>query len=197
MDTLNLRCPRNLASCTTVSDYGALRALAPSGESLTPFVPQSCSEASSWAIVNCPHLEFSPGADADIEDLDAMQNWSHVAQSIKTDLELLNRFAEEQKAGKVKVGFYSWAQMHGYSSSRLALKESESTDSNKRFRELRTFEVPREADPTGEIYIPAHMKLPGNYPIKPRIHFTLDTLSTVGKIYIGYVGPHLTTLGTN
>ena len=85
----------------------------------------------------------------------------------------------------------------GYSSSLLALKESASTDSNKKFRKERTFEVPREADPTGEIYMPAHMKLPGNYPIKPRIHFTLDTLSTVGKIYIGYVGPHLTTLGTN
>lgn len=191
------RVPVMRAMETKASVYGALRALAPSGESLAPFVPQSCSEALSWAMVNCPHLEFSPGADADIDDLDAMQNWSHVAQRIKTDLELLNRFAEEQKAGKVKVGFYSWAQMHGYSSSLLALKESESTDSNKKFRKERTFEVPREADPTGEIYMPAHMKLPGNYPIKPRIHFTLDTLSTVGKIYIGYVGPHLTTLGTN
>lgn len=191
------RIPVMRAMETKASIYGALRALAPSSDSLAPFVPQSCSEALSWAMVNCPHLEFSPGADADIEDLDAMQNWSHVAQRIKTDLELLNRFAEEQKAGKVKVGFYNWAQMHGYSSSLLALKESETTDNNKKLRTERTFQVPREADPTGEIYMPAHMKLPGNYPIKPRIHFTLDTLATVGKIYIGYVGPHLTTLGTN
>jgi hypothetical protein len=135
--------------------------------------------------------------DDDIEELDAMQNWSHVALRIKADLELLNRFAEEQKAGKVAISFYNWAQLHGYSSNLLALRESESTDNRKWLRMERTFRVPVEADPTGEIYMPAHTKLPGKYPIKPRIHFSLDTLATAGKIYIGYVGPHRTTIGTN
>lgn len=182
---------------TKASIYGALRALAPSAESAVIFVPQSCSDALAWALVNCPYLELSPGADDDIDELDQMQNWSHVAQRIKADLELLNRYAEEQSAGRVKVGFYNWAQFHGYSSSLVALRESETTDNNKKFRQERTFPVPRIADPTGEIYMPAHMKLPGNYPTKPRIHFSLDTLPTTGKIFIGYIGPHLTTHGTN
>jgi hypothetical protein len=191
------RIPVMRAMETKASIYGALRALAPSSDSLAPFVPQSCSEALSWAMVNCPHLGFSPDVDADIEELDAMQNWSHVALRIKADLELLNRFAEEQKAGKVAIGFYNWAQLNGYSSNLLALRESESTDNRKWLRRERMFRVPVEVDPTGEIYMPAHTKLPGKYPIKPRIHFSLDTLTTVGKIYIGYVGPHRTTIGTN
>jgi hypothetical protein len=191
------RVPMMRAMETKASIYGALMALSPSSDTMISFVPQSCSEALAWAMANCPHLEFSPGADDDIAELDAMQNWSHVAQRIKADLELLNRFAEEHKAGTVKVGFYNWAQFQGYSSSLLALRESESTDNNRKLRRERTFKVPAKADPTGEMYMPAHMKLPGNYPIKPRIHFTLDTLPSLGKIYVGYIGPHLTTLGTN
>lgn len=191
------RVPTMRSMETKASIYGALRALAPSGEALVSFVPQSCSDALAWALANFPNLELSPGADAEIDQLDAMQNWSHVAQRIKADLELLNRYAEEHRAGRVKIGFYNWAQMHGYSANLLALRESETTDGNKKLRRERTFKVPREADATGEIYMPAHLKLPGNYPIKPRIHFTLDTLNSVGKIYIGYIGPHLSTIGTN
>jgi hypothetical protein len=44
--------------------------------------------------------------------------------------------------------------------------------------------------------MPAHLKLPGGYPIGPRIHFSIDTLKPTGKLYIGYIGPHRENAGS-
>jgi hypothetical protein len=191
------RVPVMRAMETKASIYGALRALAPSAQSELTFVPQSCSDAVAWAMVNCPHLAFSPRADEDIAELDQMTNWSHVAARIKQDLEMLNSFADDWLKGRVKISFYQWAQLRGgYSDKNLAMKESKSTNENPRFRQQRTFSVPREADQSGQLYMPAHLKLPGGYPIGPRIHFSIDTLKPTGKLYIGYIGPHRENAGS-
>ena len=191
------RVPVMRAMETKASIYGALRALAPSAQSELTFVPQSCSDAVAWAMVNCPHLAFSSRADEDIAELDQMTNWSHVAARIKQDLEMLNSFADDWLKGRVKLSFYQWAQLRGgYSDKNLAMKESKSTNENPRFRQQRTFSVPREADQSGQLYMPAHLKLPGGYPIGPRIHFSIDTLKPTGKLYIGYIGPHRENAGS-
>lgn len=185
------RIPTMRAMETKAAVYGALRALAPSAQDQVIFVPQSCTDAVAWAMANCTHLAFSPRADEDVADLDHMQNWSQVAARIKQDLQMLNTFAADWHENGVNLSFFNWVRLRGYSDKNLAMKESITTNNNAKFKGQRTFTVPKEADPTGELYMPAHTKLPGSFPIAPRIHFSIDTLKSTGKIYIGYIGPHL------
>jgi len=79
----------------------------------------------------------------------------------------------------------------------LSMQESESTDQNPRFRSLRTFEIDTAVEPSGSVYMPSHIKLEqGGYPA-PRIHFFDDTGGTTGKIYVGWLGPHLDNKAKN
>ncbi len=71
------------------------------------------------------------------------------------------------------------------------MSESESTDNNDRFRQLRTLPLDEAACGDEKTYMPAHIKIEqGGYPA-PRIHFHDDTGGSTGKVHIGYFGVHL------
>lgn len=79
----------------------------------------------------------------------------------------------------------------------IALKESETTSKSDKFRRARTFVVHPDVDPSGRIYMEAHIKLtPGGSP-SPRIHFYDDTSGATGKIHIGWIGDQLQNQSTN
>ncbi|MEV3925934.1 hypothetical protein [Actinomadura coerulea] len=78
----------------------------------------------------------------------------------------------------------------------IALGEYERVRSDERFRRARTFPVPAEVDPRGEAFFGAHIRLGSGRPPAPRMHF-LDDTSRTGRIYIGYIGPHLPNRRTN
>lgn len=72
----------------------------------------------------------------------------------------------------------------------IALSESETTDSNERFRSLRTFPLDPAVCGEHEIYMPSHIKIEqGGYP-SPRIHFHDDTAGATSRVHIGYFGGH-------
>jgi hypothetical protein len=77
------------------------------------------------------------------------------------------------------------------------MKESESTDHNVRFRGLRTFDVDELVEPSGFIYMPAHIKLEKGGSPSPRIHFHDDTEGRTRNIHIGWFGPHRDNKSTN
>lgn len=79
----------------------------------------------------------------------------------------------------------------------VALKESESTDNNPKYRSARTFAVPFEVSEEEEVYMCAHIKLEAGGKPAPRIHFHDDTSGETGSIYIGYFGEHLPNDQTN
>jgi len=60
----------------------------------------------------------------------------------------------------------------------------------------RIFPVPVEVEETGRAPMLAHFKLARLGMVSPRLHYLDDSLNT-GKIYIGYLGPHLTNRHTN
>ncbi len=180
-----------------LSIYQTLRAIAVTTHDQAVFVPVSCRSAFDWAVANCPNLEFLSGADLDLADLDRLQNSSHVALRIKTDLEMLNRYAEERLSGRANSGLHNWAKVGGFQMNRLSLLESETTNNNPRFRSARVFKVDKSIDSSGFAYMPAHTKLPGSFPSRPSIHFSVDYLPTYRKILIGYVGPHLENSQSN
>ena len=82
------------------------------------------------------------------------------------------------------------------SQKRHSPTESETVQNNGNMRKIRTFPVPTAVDPRGEIEMFAHFKTSHRDTNDPRMHYYADTQFT-HKVYIGYIGPHLTNTKTN
>ncbi len=82
------------------------------------------------------------------------------------------------------------------SQKRHSPTESETVQNNGNMRKKRTFPVPTVVDPRGEIEMFAHFKTSHRDTNDPRMHYYADTQFT-HKVYIGYIGPHLTNTKTN
>ncbi|MCW2876731.1 MAG: hypothetical protein JWQ95_831, partial [Sphaerisporangium sp.] len=79
----------------------------------------------------------------------------------------------------------------------LVMRESKTVTGRDKFRDPRTFPVPVEVDPSGELLMEPHIKLRAvGYPA-PRMHFHDDSGGVTGKVYIGYLGDHLPNTRTN
>lgn len=89
-------------------------------------------------------------------------------------------------------------QAIGYrvSARRHAPRESESVRTNARWIAEREFPVPRNVDPSERALMEAHFRIGHGDSVAPRMYY-LDRLAEDGKVYIGYIGPHLTNTKTN
>jgi hypothetical protein len=65
-----------------------------------------------------------------------------------------------------------------------------------RFGAERVFACPTSVDATGRTLMTAHFKLGQIGMVSPRMYY-LDHVAAEGKIYVGYIGPHLTNTQTN
>jgi hypothetical protein len=81
------------------------------------------------------------------------------------------------------------------SPQRHAASESETVATNPKMRGERTFPVPVEVSKAGEIVMLAHFKPTQADTFAPRMYYHDDTRGT-GKIYVGYMGQHLTNTRT-
>lgn len=90
----------------------------------------------------------------------------------------------------------SRGQYRRESQKRHSPTESETVRNNKKMCKERTFPVPVEVDPRGEVEMFAHFKTSHRDTNDPRMHYYVDTRYT-HKVYIGYIGPHLTNTKTN
>jgi len=175
----------------------ALRAMMPTLSAELTYIPESCIEAVDWCRENCLNLRFSEVVDASALDLDRHPGSKLWANIIKNQLQALDRFASGKLNGTINGSFWLWAPLGGISKNDLSLQESETTNINPQLRKLRTFPVDTAADPSGSMYMRAHFRVPSLNGHAPRIHFTTDTLSVIGKIYVGYVGKHLALNSSN
>ena len=74
-----------------------------------------------------------------------------------------------------------------------ASTESDSVLNNAKWRKERNFPVPHEVDPSGKVDMLAHFRPSHHDGFAPRMHYFDDTApGGTGKIYIGYLGRHLT-----
>lgn len=80
------------------------------------------------------------------------------------------------------------------SPSRFASRESDTT--MDQYGDQRLFPVPETVSATGQTQMQAHFKLAQIGMKSPRMH-VYDNTNGDGKIYIGYIGPHLSTSSTN
>lgn len=113
----------------------------------------------------------------------------------------LEDFAAASVAGRAKGDFRAWCQdlppgCHPFPAGKVTMKESDTVWRNLAWRKERMFPVPPEVDPSGTVFMQAHLRIGGGSMISPRLHFYDDTAGT-GRIYIGHIGPHLTNTRTS
>lgn len=104
-------------------------------------------------------------------------------------------------------GDFSGGNVHDYlanppdgyrtcSASRHKSNESDTVKGNEKMRRERTRPVPTAVDPRGEVEMWAHFAPTHCDQNAPRMHYYPDTEKT-HKVYIGYIGRHLTNTKTN
>ena len=138
---------------------------------------------------------------AAILDLDDMSGNSRYAADFWRFILVLRDYMRARK----EIGFQG--SVHDYlaesrgqyrivSQARHSPTESETVRNNEKMCGERIFPVPVEVDPRGEIEMFAHFKTSHRDTNDPRMHYHADTQFT-HKVYIGYIGPHLTNTKTN
>src|SRR5690606_17160308 len=110
-------------------------------------------------------------------------------------------YARESVAGRCPTDVEGYlrqlpAGCRGYSANKHAPTESVTTQSIPRFRRARLFPVPATVDRRGQAMMNAHFRIAQSGLLSPRLHYLDDTART-GKVYVGYIGPHLPTKQTN
>ncbi|MGW4102287.1 hypothetical protein [Streptomyces sp. NPDC004976] len=140
-----------------------------------------------------PYLCFT-GREKITRDLDSqsIDNWLRVAWDA---LLALNHFAQASAEGTTGGDFLSWCkseESHAYPfpAAKVAMRESDTVTRKDKLRRERMLRVPESVHPDGVVFMQAHLRIGSGNTVAPRLHFYDDGLNT-GRVYVGYLGPHL------
>ncbi|WP_143267724.1 hypothetical protein [Amycolatopsis alba] len=140
-------------------------------------------------------LSFPDDACKDLDDIDTAVEARAWGETSWRGFRALHAYGQALAGAEDPGSFWTWCEnsRHSYawpaSSKKLAMVESDSVKRSDRLRAKRVFPVDRAVDPSGSIYMEAHLKIAeGGGVLAPRIYF-LPSRET-GKVYIGYFGPH-------
>jgi hypothetical protein len=152
------------------------------------------------AVADLSHVVYTGDKDvtAGLDDHDAVGRWCGMTWSI---LLALNDYARFKAEGLEIAGVHAYLESPPaggriYPPGRHARDESESVKNNPGFSAPRTLDVPLKIDPSGKAFMGAHFRIAKHGLVSPRLHY-LDATSIVGKVIVGYIGPHLPNTQTN
>lgn len=152
-------------------------------------------------IGELPRIDFTGDIDHPLE-LDQMPSASSWAQTAWQAVLAMSDYADASAGGSFSGGFFAWCKhppsgARAISAGKVVAEESETVKSNAKMARRRLLPVPEDVDPSGEAYMWAHIRLGGGAGMSaPRMHY-VDDVKNTGKIYIGYLGPHLPVKSTN
>ncbi|MFF8970346.1 hypothetical protein [Streptomyces sp. NPDC014995] len=146
-----------------------------------------------------PHLSFT-GNQKITKELDAQSvgNWVEVAWDA---LRALDEYAAASAAGTAGGDFRHWCTHlpddceNPFPAGKVKMKESKTVGNRDDWRRERTFPVPKSVDPSGKLFMEAHLRIGGGNTVAPRLYFYDDGPNT-GLVYVGYLGPHPTNTKT-
>ncbi|MFC5911659.1 hypothetical protein [Streptacidiphilus monticola] len=112
----------------------------------------------------------------------------------------LQDYAEAAATGTSGGDFRSWCEntppdCHAFPPRKVIRGESRTVSTNNKWKRERLLPVPPEVDPSGRVFMGAHLRIGGGG-TAPRLHYH-DDCSGTGKVYIGYIGLHLHNTRTN
>ncbi len=142
-------------------------------------------------------VAFTGDLDKALE-VDARDRASRYTHAFWDFVHVLYDYAEGRATGAFSGGVHQYLTLdsmrgHKCPADKHASRESEGT--MNQFGKERVLRVPVEVDPSGWATMEAHFKPTRRDTFAPRMHYYDDTNNT-GKIYVGYIGRHLSTKST-
>jgi len=146
------------------------------------------------------YIEFT-GDSKEALEIDSRDDLGRFATALWDYIKVLHDYAGLKCGDGFRGGLHAYltdenAPGHKCSPQRHAARESDSVENNSSWRAERVRPVPTLVDPSGELYMGAHFKPTRSRSVAPRMHY-YDDLDNTGKIYVGYIGMHLTNTLTN
>ena len=116
-------------------------------------------------------------------------------------LRALNDYCQQRSSGQISCSVDDYIaklpnERGGLTPGNHAKGETRATQDHPKYGPARTFSVPDAVDPKGAVFMGAHVRIAKYSGISPRMHYYNDAAGT-GKIYVGYIGPHLPNFRTN
>ncbi|MBO1417048.1 hypothetical protein [Streptomyces sp. FH025] len=133
--------------------------------------------------------------------LDGLQcagaGWARLAWD---GLTALQEYAEAAVRGAARGDFKQWCERtpegcHRFPPRKAVRGESRTVFSHTKWKRERMLPVPECVDASRRAFMGAHLRIGGGR-TAPRLHY-LDDCSGSGRIYVGYIGLHLTNTRTN
>ncbi|MFD8754984.1 hypothetical protein ACFV0O_29005 [Kitasatospora sp. NPDC059577] len=147
-----------------------------------------------------PLLSFTGDQKAALA-LDELQRtgagWARIAWD---GLTALQEYAEAAVRGTAGGDFKQWCEhtpegCHRFPPRKAVRGESRTVFSHTKWKRERMLPVPECVDASRRAFMGAHLRIGGGR-TAPRLHY-LDDCSGSGRIYVGYIGLHLTNTRTN
>ena len=146
-----------------------------------------------------PSLVFT-GETKEAMALDEQNTGSGWVRLAWDGLLALQEYADAAVHGGAGGDFKQWCEhtppgCHLFPPRKAVRGESQTVSTNGKWKKERMLPVPLTVDSSGRAFMGAHLRIGGGG-TAPRLHY-LDDCSNSGRIYIGYIGLHLTNTRTN
>lgn len=140
------------------------------------------------------YLRLPENAARDLDRIDGVPNATAWASTTWRELTALTDYARDVRKHGFTGGFWNWCVQQGSwpaSPKKLAMSESQTVANNAQMSAKRVFKVAKAVDPSGEMFMRAHLKInEGGGGLAPRVYFYDDTAGKTGQVHVGFVGPH-------
>ncbi|WP_051732850.1 hypothetical protein [Kitasatospora phosalacinea] len=146
-----------------------------------------------------PLLEFT-GDSKETLALDGQSEADGWARLTWDGLTALQEYAAAAVRGEAGGDFKQWCEhtppgCHRFPPRKAVRGESRTVASHGKWKRQRMLPVPAAVDASCRAFMGAHLRIGGGG-TAPRVHY-LDDCSGSGRIYVGYIGLHLTNTRTN
>lgn len=138
--------------------------------------------------------------DTDIAlEVDRRDQTGRYAHQLWLFARVLHDYAVLRAGGGIRGGVHAYLEDDSAAGTKCGTKrhtshESETVQNRASWRDERLLPVPRSVDASGRVYMFAHFKPTHRDRFAPRMHYFDDTAEGgSGRVYIGYIGRHLTT----
>jgi hypothetical protein len=182
-----------------VASGRASEAYLPADEPAIP--PATFAELLDWMETDLALIDFTGNRQA-LLDLDRSPESSTWVRSSWEVLRALQAYADVKQAKAFNGDFKMWCEnppsdSYAIPAGKVVRDESERVRNNTKWRRERELPVPAEIDPSRQVFMGAHVRIGASASgqISPRLYF-YDAAAQTGKIYIGYLGRHLTNTRT-
>ncbi|HEX4830913.1 MAG TPA: hypothetical protein VH478_07465 [Trebonia sp.] len=160
--------------------------------------PGEFAELLDWIERHLPRVEYTGDIDQPL-GLDSSPESSTWVRSSWEALRALQAYAAVKAERGFPGDFRAWCmnppspQECIISPNKVKMDESETVHSRPKWRQERVFRVPPAVASDGRLFMGAHITIgaSANGRINPRLYFHDGVLKT-GRIYVGYIGRHLT-----